>query len=841
MTSQKSTISRYAPSALSLAVATALSSLALPALAQEGGLALEEIVVTAQKRAESVDEVPITINAFGAEGIRDLGVQNVNELGNFIPGVETNVGDPSQASYTVRGISTNDFGSGSDPAVAVYVDGVYTGHGGSALVNFNDIDRVEVLKGPQGTLFGRNAAAGAISIITKAPVQETEGYVDVQLGNYEKRKLAAGFNTALTDTVAFRISGYANDRDGIITNLSAPENGTPDKLWRENDEGLNASLLWDATENTQVILRGDYNHHDFGGPIGSSATLMPEEQWYDNYRTDETGMDERHLRGVSLTITHDMGDYTFTSITAQRGYEFHQHEEEDGTDNPRFKLSTDTLEKQKQVSQEFRLNYTADKFKWVAGASFFKDEIEQSYWVDATTLTLDTFFLVDAANGLGVDNPAAFVNNPPPPYDALFVVGNGMGGFLTSDGGIQDQLNAALSPFGLGMGANDVANAVMANLGSATGRPWHEEMNNTRELTSYALYGDFTYSVTDTIDVTLGLRWSEDEKDFSIQSNYMNEILIPTLSGPATGGVSVSTEFLNANVSPLIPTAVPFGLIFFEQIGTPGNPVKKNDSWSSVDPRLVVNWQATDDMMVFFSAAKGYKAGGFNSLGNDPSFDPESVINVEVGLKSKWMDDRMRFNTSVYGFDYTDLQIQKLSGPSGVIPTYNVTNADAEGRGFEFEWQFLATENLLLGANYGYVWTEYTSYTPFPGDVERGIDLTGEPLSSMPEHKFNAMAEYTMHLGGDLLLRLRGDYNYTGERTNQSGLDEAYAIDAYDLINARLTLEPGNAQWSVAVYANNLTDEEYLWDIGGTGGGLGTPVATRGQPRQYGVQARYNF
>ena len=830
MISPKSTLRRYAPSSLSLAIATALSTLALPTLAQD--YALEEITVTAQKRAESVDDVPITINAFSVEGVRDLGAQNVNDLGTFIPGVETNVGDTSQASFTIRGISTNDFGSGSDPAVAVYVDGVYTGHGGSALVNFNDIDRVEVLKGPQGTLFGRNAAAGAISITTKAPSQETEGYVDVQMGNYNKQKIALGFNTALSDTVAIRVGGYTNSRDGIINNAS--DTGIAgDTLWIEDDQGVVGALSWDVSDATNVTLRGDYNKDDSDGPIGSSFTLAPDNL-YDDYTTDNAGYNDRTIRGTSLTITHDFDNYTFTSITAKRGYEFHQNEEEDGTDIARFFLTTDTIEDQSQASQEFRLNYADEKIKWFVGASYFKDKIDQTYLVDATTITLDTFFLVDACNKGGLPgctadtNSAGYVNDNP----AFF--GGGMQGFLAS--GIAPLLNASLAPFGLSMQAADIGSATVANLNAANGgTPWQEAMHNQRELTSYAVYGDMTYSFTDKLDVTVGIRWSQDEKDFQIGSNFTNYIQIPTLTIDALG-VSVPTSSLPAGV----PRAIPFGLIFAEEIGTPGNPELKNDKWSSVDPRVVFNYAATDDTMFFFSAAKGYKAGGFNSLGDDPAFEPEDVLNFELGMKSKMMDGRMRLNTSVYAFNYDNLQILKLSGPSGRIPTYNVNNADAIGRGFEFEWQFLATENLMLGANYGYVFTEYTKYNPFEGDAP-GFTLKGEPLSSMPEHKFNAMAEYTVRFGGDLAVRLRGDYNYTGERINNTGVDDGQAIDAFNIVNARATLENDAGDWSVALYANNLTDEEYLWDIGGTGDGLGSPVATRGMPRMYGIQARYNF
>ncbi len=764
--------------------------------------ALEEIVVTAQKREQSLQSVPIAISAFSANQLQDMGAESLNDLGAFTPGLETDNTDVNQSSYTIRGINTNDFGSGSDPAVAVYVDGVYSGRGASAPVNFSDVERVEVLKGPQGTLFGRNAAAGAIHIITKDPSDETDGYLGLQIGDYNKRKIQGGFNVTLAEDVYARFSFRENTRDGYINNTV----GSSD-LSQEDDNMVTAAVLWEASPDTEVVFRAEYSEMDKDGPQATSFTLS--DDLYDNFAIDYPGFEARDLGGASVTVAHDVGDFTFTSITAFRTFNAHQSEDEDGTDLARFYLTTDTIDEQEQYSQEFRVNYVGDRLKYTVGASWFKEDIEQTYLVDATVTTLDTFFLIDA--GVPVEQIE------------LLPEGAGLSGFLGA--AIAPQINAQFAQMGLpiGMDTADVLAATGANLGQS----WHEEMHNIGNYESIAAYADMTYSITDRLDLSLGVRWTKDDKDFHIDTSWINAFQIPTLTGPF--GSQPTEAYLGG------PMDVPFGLVFFEQIDD-----DKSDSWSSVTPRVVLDYKLNEDVMVFASVAEGFKAGGFNSLGDDPSFSPEEVLNMELGLKSTLMDGRMRFNASIYQYDYDNLQILKLSGPAGVIPTYNIKNADAEGQGLELELQWLITEKLFLAANYSHTETEYTSYSLFEGETALD-DLTGEPLSDMPENKVNISLEYTTDLAEAYELVVRGDYNYTDERTLNAGIDPSRVIDDYSLLNARAILRSNESDWEAALYINNAFDEEYLYGIGGTGEGIGSPVADRGKPRTFGIDLMYRF
>ncbi|MCG8463984.1 MAG: TonB-dependent receptor, partial [Xanthomonadales bacterium] len=200
---------------------------------------LGAVTVTAQQREESAQDVPISISVFSQQEARDLNAYDINDLGQFTPGLETNNLSVTQPRYTIRGITTNDFGIGSDPAVGVYVDGVYVGRSGAGQLNFNDVERIEVLKGPQGTLFGRNAAAGAIHVVSKKPHAQTEGNVRYQVGNHDRHRVEGLFNTALTDSIYLRASGVFNRRNGWIERPNGPD------LDDEEQYGFRLGLLWD--------------------------------------------------------------------------------------------------------------------------------------------------------------------------------------------------------------------------------------------------------------------------------------------------------------------------------------------------------------------------------------------------------------------------------------------------------------------------------------------------------------------------------------------------------------------------------------------------------------------
>jgi iron complex outermembrane recepter protein len=734
---------------LPLAVAGACS---ISALANDH-FGLEEIIVTAQKRAERVQDVPISISAMSSDFVRDVGAQTVDGLGIFTPGLETRVSEVTTPQLSIRGITTNDFGIGADPAVAVYVDGVYSGRSGAALTAFQDIERVEVLKGPQGTLFGKNAAAGAIHVISKKPVQEFEAELNASLGNYGKRKFEAMINQPLSDDFALRVNLMDNQRDGYRKNRFNGE-----QLSDENSGGARASLAWAATDNTQVLAQIDYYNVDQGGAVYSSFLLGDA---YGDVQLDFTPKETLELWGGAVTVDSDFDSLLFTSITAIKRFETNNFVDYDGTDlfttlgsaAPIY-LVTGNVEENTFFSQEFRLSFDkGDELRWTLGAMYSREHGKQEAHTVIPTDVVNSVLI-----GLGV------------PVEGLL-------------------------PFGL---------------------LFPEMASGDLVSTSAALYGDMTYALNDGLDLTVGLRYTQDEKGYELTTLYN-----------------------------------PFGLggIFPNE----ANGLEQDDSWSNLSSRVVLDYKFGEDAMVYLSYATGYKAGGFNTTQPARPFDEEQVSNVELGLKSTWLDSRLRFNAAVYSYEYEDLQeYDSVRDPVSGLVRQEIRNLDAEGQGFEMDLTWAATERLELNANYDYLDTEITDYTLVPGETAAD-DRKGQPLSRAAEGSYNLGAQYTLPLNsaGEVLFRL--DYSYVGEREVTAIVAATPVAQAlidqnigdlegdYENVNARMTYMNADGDWRVSLWGQNLTDEEYLYHIDDGAAGIGSASARRASPRFYGLDVGYSF
>ncbi len=764
---------------------------------------IEEVTVTAQKRAESVQDVPISISALSENFIKDVGAQSVNDLGIHVPGLETRVVQVTQPAYNIRGITTDDFGIGADPAVAVYVDGVYSGRSGASMTAFQDVARVEVLKGPQGTLFGKNAAAGAIHIISNEPSGEFGARVGVSLGNYNKRKVEATVNAPLSDNLFLRVNVLENQRDGYRENLA-----TGDKLSDENNGGARAALLWQVSDATKATLRLEYTDVDQDAAV--SYGLVNGGNPYDDVAIDAPIDETLTLWGGSLSVESDLGGMQITSITAAKTFESTNLRDDDGTAIPTVYFATENVEENQFVSQELRLvSDNEGPLRWTLGAMYSREHGKQDSNLAFATDLVDRVLLTDAQLSQAL---AAYNLQAGTDYTAATApAGFGWDILLDlADGNVDNILNWG-TPLGGGQ--------------SVLGGFFAESAGVDMISTSAAIYGDMTYAFTDKLELTFGLRYTRDEKDFelSILPNPIFNI-----------NVALQDTVSNAN-------------------SNADGGVDQDDSWSNLSTRLVLDYAVTDDAMLYASYATGYKAGGFNSTQLANSFDEENVTNYELGVKSTWLDRQLRFNGALFYYEYTDLQdLVSVENSVTHINELKVRNEDVEGQGIELEVQWLATEQFVLSANYTYLDSEITEFSLFENETEAD-DRTGEPQSAAAEQKFNLSAAYTLELdnAGDLNFRL--GYSYIGDRESfglggatpqaQAMIDSLKGdLDgAYKNIDARITYHSSADQWQVSLYGLNLTDEEYLYDLGGIAGGVGLPVAYRGQPRLFGLEATYNF
>lgn len=816
-----SSVVSFKKSKLSLAVVFSLLSSGAYAMDEvpEKKVGLQVIEVSAQKRVESIQDVPITITAFGEADIEKMGIQSANDLGLITPGLETNNATATQTTFNIRGITTNDMGIGLDAAVAVYIDGVYVGRRGTSNLNFNDVERVEVLKGPQGTLFGRNSAAGAIHIITKNPTDDNEGGIKFTVGEYNKRKIELWANTQINEELSFRGSFNSNHRGGYLDIKDSEE-----KYGNQRDWSARGALLWQAADDLEVIFRGDINDtNQQGRPAVTLNTSYGSGDPFAPIEFDFEGKETRQAGGISAEVNYFADGLTYTSITGYRQFERYNAMEDDGSAMQRAYFESLLDEDQSQFSQEFRVVDSDGDFKWTAGTTFFYEDIEQDVVANFNTLSFDALAIVQ----LGLD----------PRILPDFPFGQGVAGSYMTLGPIEAQQAIGLEIQRRMMAGQDFETAqatvgqdlINANLTKVFGQ--HEEQFYHHATTSsFAAYFDGTYAATDKLDLTFGLRYTYDDKNFKLSSVPQNTYYVPF-------------EGADAQIVGDVPLAVAFQ----------PEDARQEESWDKWTPRVVVDYKWTDTFMTFASYAEGFKSGGFNGVGKAPPVKEETVKNTEIGVKSSWLDNRIRLNVSAFEYKYKNLQQLELFGAP--IPTYNLRNVDAEGEGFDIETVIQVTPDLIVTANYGKTIAEYTKWDFFEGeDVNDG--RVGEPISGMPEDQSNIRVDYFFE-GLDGQFNLHVSYADTGERTQGvegpalpvlpfepgtvTGLNADNRISGYSLVNTRISWQSDNHPIYAAFFINNLTDEKYLIQTGGQAMALGSPIATPGLPRMYGFEFGMEF
>ena len=765
---------------------------------------LDRIVVTAQSRDQELLDVPIALQVIDRQLIADLAAENLGDLDSFVPGLVVSDSQPTQARFQLRGISTGDFAIGTDPAVGVYVDGVYAGRGGGLVLPFLDVERVEVLKGPQGTLFGRNSAAGAVSVITNRPGQELEGRFKLRLGNYGKEYLEGMFNAPVGESAAFRFNALVNRSDGWLQDAA-----TGKDLNGEDDWATRASFGWNAGDNTQLLLSWEHekldqlSHPTIGivelppapglpvFPVDIGDYLDPRSQ---PIYSDLVGNEEsRTFDGVNLILDHSFEWGHLTATTAWRDFETVNRAEEDGTNRRYLYIDTANREQNTSWYQEFKFSGGGPRFDWVAGASYYQEEASQASEVNAFSDTVNTITITQDVWG---------------PFGGLFA--------------FADTLLA-----GAGIDA------------SLLGHPWQESYLNTLDSKAYALFGDVIWHATDKLNLTFGLRYTRDEKDFSWYNARR--------SAPGFDAVLDLAEEAGLFEALGIPREfLVFDIAFIDPISEANKGIltRTSKSWSDFSPRFVVDYHTSDNSMLFASLAKGYKAGGFNAFDRGASFENEDVWNLETGIKQAFPEHDLQYEASVYYYVYQDRQAIRLDTTTS-IPRYVVNVSDQTAYGLDFSARWQPSKAFGMDFNAAWIDSTYKDYlTP------EGRDLDGQPTGE-PSWSFSAGANYTWALqdSGDLRLSLR--HGYRGKRRcsddsltqGNCGQYPAFTIGgAQNRTDLQLGWRsPGDA-WGVAVYANNVFDNQYVSGLHSYGTSVfGATGAGITEPRFYGLEVRYQF
>jgi len=677
------------------------------ALAQDAGkMMLEEVLVTAQKRAESVQDIPIAVSAFDANFLKEANIVGVGNLVGYTSGLNGTAQQDAESVFTIRGIGTYAFGVGADNSVGMFIDDVPIGRPTLIGNSFFDLERVEVVKGPQGTLFGRNASAGAISVITNKPDLEASSLeLTAGAGNEGQQVYEVIGNLAASDTFGMRVALRHDERDGTFENTV-----TGDELNNRDHTNGRVALRFLPTDSfsadviyEQVKIDTRVGYKDVNEAFNDKTA-----------QNQQPSQDIESKRGL-MKLTWDINDsMTLTSNTSYMDYDLTAIPiDADVSDT--FLLQIREPQEGDQFVQELRLNGGTDSVDWFVGASYIEENIDSHYTVEYSDFILTQVLLEDFT-------------------------------FCETSGLTCQELVS------------------------------QEHFAGT-ENTSYAVYGDVAWSINDRFKLTVGARYTRDEKDFTINQPVPDSALSAVL-GDA-----------------------------FVKLGTDG-PITDDDSWESFDPRVVLDYTLNEDVMFYGSVSSGYKSGGFNSdpdntlasgLPQVPApFDEETVIAYELGVKSRFWDGRAQVNAAIYYNDYSDFQVEE-----GVLNILIENAADVESQGFEIDGSFLLTENFTVMANYSYLDATFES-----GSIT-GIDVSGRNLARAPENTGAIVANYKAPIGSWGELNLRADYIYTDEFLF-STVNEALKQDSYSIVNGRIALDSTDGLWSVALIGENLSDEEYF-------------------------------
>jgi len=860
---------------------TALITIAPDAEAQDS----EEIIVTATRRAESIQDVPIAVTAILPEDLEKQGVVNIQNLTSVAPSFSTSQAQTSSGTVVlrIRGVGTTSNNIGFESAVGVFIDGAYQSRPGIALGEFVDVERLEVLRGPQGTLFGRNTSAGALNVINKRPdLEEFGGFVNATLGNFDQRSVQGAINVPLAEgKLAARLTGAWRERDGFI-DLVGPNGedlGDSDdanqfyirgQLGFEEDNGVKGRIVVDYAESNAVCcaaveiqrsgveVAGLFNAVGLGARGGNSAELFNDDP-LDNSAAEDIVNErvanvnfqpnpENNQIGVVAEVEVPIGDFAdLIYIGSYRDYQATENYDSDFSGLSVFdvELSDTDIE---TVTQELRLQGDAwdDRLSWLVGG-FYSDEVieaEQNF-----SLGPDFNPLVDALLLGGTQG--AFPSGP-----------------LIAGGG-------ALAAFSGGANSDVV----------------FADNFFTQESSSWSIFTHNTFDITEQLSLTAGIRYTDESKDGTFtQPNGNNPLCEGVLNNIDTGALFTGGGLVIDSGIPGVITAGPLAALAPTILGTgcfaftaPADqplaaalplPTTFDDEFDDDELIWTVKaaYDVTDDINAYAGFTHGFKTGGFNldstaaiPVGgvSDPTFESEEVDAFEIGIKSKLLDGRVTLNVAGFFEDFSNFQVLEFTGAQFV--TFNVPSA--ESLGVEIEATAQATDNLLLNGGLTVLDASYPDDCAGDLTAVNVVALCGNDLTNAPGTVGLLGGTYTGDLTSNLNFFLNGQLRFESDRRtstqaivlpDQADVDAAIAAGTLDALldgatpnpldiqesTVKLNLRAGvgseEAGWGLEVWATNLTDQVTR------GVTFNTPLrggrsAFVQEPRTFGVTARTDF
>jgi len=794
------------PAAMGAAIAAVTILLgAAPAVAQESEL--EEIVVTSQKREQSALEVPMTVDVFSADQIEKTGALNLQEMQDFIPGFEVG-SNPTQASITVRGVSSTNISTGGDPSVATFYDDIYVPRAATT-ITFSDMSRVEVLKGPQGTLYGRNAAAGVVNMVPNQPGEENEGFIKARIGNYNLMRIEAMGNVAVSENFFLRANALTNSRDGYLTNvIGGREPGEQDNL------AARISALWRLSDATDLQLSYDYDRVDNSarGAIGLSEWAeCPSNPRCGRVRNDVIdGTEGRDMWAANAKLTHEWNEqWSSKFVTGYRSFEVVNRQDEDGTAEFDRYLDTDNLEDSDILYSELQFNFDSERLHVVFGGNYSREDTHQDIPVN---MNVDSVMRA-VTSGIAAETGL--------PFDHLWNPGEmaALMSFLLQQPITPDDIIATGDFFYDVLDANLPGTPIVGP--SYAGQSWSEYYFNDGDFTNWGLYGDADFQVNDRWSVLVGLRYSHDDKTFSWRNppNTLNAVR------PGTEDI--------------VFVAIPG----YEAART--GTLVAADTWSKVTGRFVLNYAISDSALTFLSYSTGYKSGGYDSLDvttSDNPLRPEESENLELGIKGDFFSDRLRVQAGLFDMTIDGRQRTVDTLPPGqpnAIP--RVITGDQQIQGIELVLDWLVTDRLRFG--FLTTWRDVESqWEPYYNAIG---ELVTDFSSDTTDTDYTVTLDWQPAFVANVDARIEYIFN-----ENTSALDPGvinpdqypgFYEDRREL-NARVAWHSDDERYSAALWGRNLLDQELLGGVSDiTLFAFGTPFTTMETPMTWGLEFGMRF
>ncbi|WP_374524521.1 TonB-dependent receptor [Sphingopyxis sp.] len=752
----------------------AVSALTMPelALAQEapatdnGGL--QDIVVTARKREESLQSAPLSVAAFSGDALAKSGIDEFSEIASRVPGFTLNPDNISEPNIFLRGIGTDIESAASNPAIGFFLNDVYLSRAQGTAIELFDLERVEIVRGPQGTLYGKNVVGGAINFITRKPTDEFRAGAEAGIGNYGSFDVKANVSGGIGEGLSGSIAASARHHDGYARNTY-----TGNDVEDLDAYGVMAQLRYQPDDRLDILLTGDLTRRRGGGkwvdiqtPSDHNIPFVNPERRSGPNNID--GKQDADLGGVHLSANYDTGAGTLTSVTAYREGKFASLNNDAGSfiDFTKMIYGTDG-----------RIDFGAIDHSLFNDDYYINDKEEK-----AKSFSQDLRFRSD------LDGPFNFL----------------AGLFYQHES----------------VDRTEIADYIFVEF-YAQGK----EIAETRlKSDTWAAFAEGTFDITDTFGVTAGIRYTKDSKRFSVYRETIGDFL--------------GAEFEDENGN--------FTRVF---------SASSKESWDAWTPSLNLHWQPAKDVYLYGLVSKGYKSGGWNGENaTNPgearvAYDPEYAWNYEVGAKTTWLDNRLRFNLTGFWTEYKDLQTQQFVIFDPNLPADNVISNAGKARvkGIELETALVPVKGLTLFANYTYMDAKITGdlisteLQYDPGcfcSVPVPTNLKGNVLRRSPKNSFSVGGDVTVPVSSRINAFLRADYNWTDDFFFDNENSLRTLQKSVGVLNGSFGISTEDDKWEFRIWAKNLTNKLYE---SGKSDVIGSVLVSYAAPRTYGATLRWKY